>query len=380
MIAPVRVAHVIGALGFGGVEAIALSLLQHLPSTTFQSSVYYTGEHFTERREEFEKNAAQFVHCSYRPPHRLDFIRRLSIRFRQDEIDSVLSYSFGNHAWISMAARLAGIRRCLVTVQGSPTRDRSTYWKSSVLAHLARPFCTGEIAASQQVGHELVKNLRLPQSRVHIVNNACDVSGIADRAAKVRRLRSKDQPPIILMVARMDDAKDQPTLIQACARLIRSGFPVRLRLAGDGPHREKHEALCRSEGIEAFVEFLGSRADVPELLGASDVAVLASHTEGFGIVLAEAMSAGTPIISTDIPACREVLNSGKCGLLVPPRNSEAVANAILRLIEDDVLSDRLVREGLIRATESYDINHLVDKYAALLTGANGKLGGENARV
>lgn len=184
----------------------------------------------------------------------------------------------------------------------------------------------------------------------------------------VRRQRAMHKPPVVLMVARMDDAKDQPTLIQACAHLIRSGFRIQLRLAGDGPERSNHEALCHSEGIESSVEFLGNRTDIPELLGACDIAVLATHTEGFGIVLAEAMSAGASVIATDIPVCRDVLDSGRCGLLVPPRNAEALADAIRRLLEDDVLRYNLVHEGFARASEFYDIEHLVNSYAALLTG------------
>jgi len=174
------------------------------------------------------------------------------------------------------------------------------------------------------------------------------------------------------MVARMDDAKDHPTLIKACATLIRSGFPVRLRLAGNWPDRAKHEELCQKESIKDSVEFLGSRSDVPELLGASDIAVLATHTEGFGIVLAEAMSAKIPVIATDIAVCREVLDAGRCGLLMPPRDVEALAGAIRRLVEDVELSNHLVQEGFKRAAELYDIKHLVDKYAALLTGKNGE--------
>lgn len=373
MNSPVRIAHVIGALTYGGVETVALNLLHRLPHDVARSNVYYIGEELTDRRNEFESASERFVHCPYRTPHRVDFIRRLSAVFRQDGIESVLSYSFGNHAWVSMAARLAGVRRCYVTVQGSPTRDRSTRRKSSVLAHLARPFCTGEIAASKQVRDELVRGLRLPAQRVQVVNNACHVSEISDRAAKVRRHRKKNDPPIILMVARMDDAKDQPTLIQACAQLIRSGLPLRLRFAGDGPERTKHEVLCRSEGIEDSVEFLGSRKDIPELLGQCDLAILATHTEGLPVVLIEAMSAGTPVIATDIPVCREVLDSGRCGLLVPPRNAEALADAIRRLLEDDALRDRLTREGFTKAVEFYDIKQFVRRYTALLTGDNGNI-------
>lgn len=365
---PIIVAHVLGALNFGGVESIALELLRRLPCESIQSNVYYIGDSTTERRQEFEEVTRRFVHCPYRSPYRVNFIRRLSATFRRDKVRAVLVYSFGNHAWVSIAARLAGVRWCYVTVQGSPTRGRSARRKNSALAHLARPFCTGEIAASNRVRDELVQGLRLPSRRVHVVDNACDVSQIAERARNVRHQRAKNSPPVILMVARMDDAKDHPTLIRACASLIRSGFPVRLELAGDGPYRAKHESLCQSEGIANSVEFLGSRSDVPELLGKSDLSVLATHTEGFGIVLAEAMSAGTPVIATDIPICREVLDSGRCGLLVPPNNVEALAKAIHRLLQDETLRGRLVREGFSKSAESYDIGHLVKKYAALLTG------------
>jgi glycosyltransferase involved in cell wall biosynthesis len=369
MSTPVRVAHVIGALTFGGVESIALNLMRRLPSDVINSDVYYIGDTLTDRKREFEDAAASFVHCPYHSPRRLDFILRLSAAFKKNQVEAVLSYSFGNHAWISMAARLAGVRRCYVTVQGSPTRDRAASQKNSVLAHLARPFCTGEIAASKQVGNELTEVLRLPGRRVHVIENACDVTEIAKRAARARSGREMNNPPVVLMIARMDDAKDHETIIRACALLTRSGRPVRLRLAGDGPDRAKHEALCRSEGVEDAVEFLGNRTDIPELLGTSDIAVLATHTEGFGIVLAEAMSASTPVIATDIPVCREVLDSGRCGLLVTPRDVNALAAAVTRLLEDKSLRNQLAVEAYARVAGSYDINLLVSKYIRLLVGS-----------
>lgn len=368
MAAPVRLAHVLGALTYGGVESITLDLLRRLPRDAIQSSVYYIGEELTERKREFEDVAAEFIHCPYFSPHRINFIRRLAGRLRQGDINVVLSYSFGNHAWVSIASRFAGIGKVYVTVQGSPLRDRATRRKSFILAQLARPFCSGEIAASKHVRDELVNGLRLPSYRVHVIENACAVTEIAERAALSRSQRSRGGPPVVIMVSRMDDAKDQQTLIKACAILIRSGFPVHLRFAGDGPERSDHEALCRKEGIEDAVKFLGNRTDVPELLGASDVAVLATNTEGFGIVLAEAMSARTPVIATDLPVCREVLDSGRCGILTPARNPEALADAIRRLLSDVDLRNQLVEAGFEKASREYDIAKSVDKYADLLTG------------
>lgn len=351
---------------YGGVETKALNLLRRLPSDSIQSNVYYIGESLNGRRDEFEDAAAKFVHCPYIPHKRVDFIRRLSKAFRHDSINKVLSYCFGNHTWISMAARLAGIRHSYVSVCGSPLRGTKDRYKNMALAQIARPFCRVEVALSWQIRDELIRGLHLPEDRIRVIENGCDVDEINRRARRARNSRTNNSVPIISMIARMDDAKDQGTLIRACAKLIGSGFPVRLRLIGDGPMRAEYERLCRELVIDNAVEFLGARIDVPELLGESDVAVLATHTEGFGIVLAEAMCAETAIVATDIPACREVLDSGRCGLLVPSRDVDALAAAITRLLENESLRNQLTREGFQRAAELYNINQLIDKYAALL--------------
>jgi len=372
MTSPVKVAHVLGALNYGGVESLALDLLHRFPGNVIQSSVYYIGERLTERQRDFAGAAAEFVHCPYVPPHRIRFIRQLAMKLRQSGVDAVLSYSFGNHAWVSMAAYLAGTRRAYVTVQGSPMRDRPTRRKSFILTQLARPFCSGEIAASNQVHDELVNGLRVPRARVQVIENACAVREIAELAARARRQKPAGGPPVVTMVSRMDDAKDHNTLIRACAILMRSGFPVRLRFAGAGPNRTAHESFCWREGVREHVEFLGNRTDVPELLGSSDLAVLATHTEGFGLVLAEAMSAKTPVIATDLPVCREVLDFGRCGLLVPPRDPDALAAAIHRLLADDALRNQLIDAGFERASRKYDISRAVDQYARLLAGITEK--------
>ena len=361
----------IGALDYGGEESTALSLLNRLPVQSIESHLYFIGETITERYPEFVGASATFTHCPYQPSHRIKFIRQLSAALRRDAIDVVMPYSLGNHAWVSMAARLAGIRQCYVRVASSPLRDPLSRRKNLILAHLARPFCLGEIAVSKQIRHELIDGLRLPDKRVHLIENGCAVGEIAERAANTRRQRAVDKPPIILMIARMDDAKDHGTLIRACARLIHSGFSLTLRLAGDGPFRAQHEALCRQEKIENSVEFLGNRSDVPELLGTSDISVLATHTEGLPHVLAEGMSAGTPIIATDILVCREVLDNGRCGILVSPRNPDALAEAIRGLLENPALRERLTRAAEKRVSDVYNISKAVEKYTALLTGGNG---------
>jgi len=361
----VRVAHVLGALNYGGVESNALHIIRNLPGEAIESRVYYIGRDLTARAREFEAASAGFTHCPYSPPHRLGFTYRLARCLRRDGIEALLCYSFGNHAMVSLAGWLAGVRRQFVQVNGSPTRDATTLRKSRILAHLARPFCTGEISVSSRVRDELVAGLGLPAGRVQVIENACPVAEFRSRA-RASRAKRAGRIPTALMVARMDDAKDQATLLRAAALLFRDGEAVRLRLAGDGPNRAHLESLAGELGITGVVEFLGNRTDIPELLGESDVAVLATHTEGFGLVLAEAMAAETPIIATDLPVTREVLQDGACGLLVPGRDPQAIAGAIRRLAQDAPLRRQMVRLGCERAERLYDVGPMALRYARLL--------------
>lgn len=361
-----RVAHVLSALNYGGVESNALQLIGNLPAES-ESRVYYIGREPSQRVREFEAMGTAVTHCPYFPPNRLSFARRLARCLRQDRIEALLCYSFGNHAAVSLAGWMAGVKRRYVQVNGSPMRDATTLRKCKILAHLARPFCNGEIAVSARVREELISGVGLPARRVRVIENGCPVAEFRRRAGASRAQRT-DRILTVLMVARMDDAKDQATLLRAAALLQGSGEAIRVLLAGDGPNRGYLESLARELGPAAMVEFLGERADVPELLGRSDLAVLATHTEGFGLVLIEAMAAEIPVIATDLPVTREVLDDGACGLLVRGGDPQALTDAIFRLAQDATLRRGLVARAAERAERLYDVLPMAQRYAGLLLG------------
>ena len=130
------------------------------------------------------------------------------------------------------------------------------------------------------------------------------------------------------MVARLDPIKDQATLIRAFAE-IASGHPqAELWLIGD----ERGGELCdlaAGEGMADRAVFWGPRTTSPELLGQMDVfAFSTSRDEGFGIALIEAMAAGLPVVASDVPACREVLDDGAAGILVPAGDPAPLARAL----------------------------------------------------
>ncbi len=361
-----RVAHVLGGLDYGGVESMALRLLRGLEGPAFSHVVISMAETAGEREGEF-RSLAEVVRCPYRRGRRLQFVMACAGTFRRIRPDRVLAYNFGNHAMVALAARLAAVPSVYVRVALVPLRNSERRWRSMLLGHLGRPFCRAEIAVSEAVRVGLVENVCLPASRIRTIPNGCEVEEIKRRAASARARRGVLGPQQILMVSRMAGSKDHGTALMAIERLRRQGCEVELVLAGDGSMRAKHEALAAELGISGAVRFLGNRTDIPELMAASDVLVHATHVEGFPNVLIEGMAAGVPIVATDIPPCREVLDNGRCGLLVASQEPRALADAIRRVLGDPGLREALTAAAAERVAAWYDIRAVVERYGQVLS-------------
>jgi glycosyltransferase involved in cell wall biosynthesis len=145
-------------------------------------------------------------------------------------------------------------------------------------------------------------------------------------------------------------------------------------IAGDGDRMTALRAQAKALGIAARVVFAGHRADVPAVLGAIDVFCISSDYEGTPLALFEAMAAGKAIVSTAVDGCREVLEDGATGLLVPPRDPEALASALARVADDAALRTRLATMAR-EASRRYDIGECVrrmqDLYDDVLRGRSG---------
>lgn len=373
---PLRVAHIIGALDYGGVENMALLLLQRLPPDQFQHDVIYIGKTAPPRGEEFRRACQRFKQIPYRRLTWPGFVWRLKQFFKRQQTDVVLCHNYGHHPWIGLAARWAGVKRIYTLVASSPCVTPIARWKNRIKGWLGKTTCTLEVAVSPQVAVELQDEIGLPSMRIRTIQNCCLIEEIADRAKQRRAVFTAGQRTsgIVLMVARLEEAKDHDTLLAAIAVLRQLGKTVRLRLAGEGPRRAELEEQARALKLSDVVEFLGARHDIPELLGESDIFVLASKTEGLSVALIEALSAGIPVISTDLPSCREVLQGGRCGFLVPLGDAHALAQAIDKLLENQDLAQELVEQGKLRVKESYDPKMTVDQYARLLCGELDSLG------
>lgn len=205
----------------------------------------------------------------------------------------------------------------------------------------------------------------LAPGRMVAIHNGIDTAVFSfDSAAReqVRKELDLDEAtPVILAVGRLWEQKDYPNLLQAIARLSAATERPRLAIIGDGPLRGELEAMADKLGLSDQVNFLGVRHDVPALMSACEVFVLSSAWEGFGLVVAEAMACKRVVVATDCGGVREVV--GDAGLLVPPRDSQALASALgqaLRLPVDE--REYLCRLARQRVVDRFSLEASAQRY------------------
>jgi glycosyltransferase involved in cell wall biosynthesis len=160
----------------------------------------------------------------------------------------------------------------------------------------------------------------------------------------------------VATVGRLHRSKGHDDLIRAVALLTQRSRAVRLTIMGDGPERAELQSLAAQLGLAESVQFTGSLAEdrVRANLAGADVFVGASHAEPLGVVYMEAMALGVPTIGTDAGGVPEIIEHGVSGLLVPPKNPEAIADALERLAAEPGLAERLGAAGRARIVERFD--------------------------
>jgi len=186
----------------------------------------------------------------------------------------------------------------------------------------------------------------------------------AERAGRLRQeLGLPAQALVVGTIGRLNEQKGHRYLVEAMARVL-AGREARLLVAGDGDLMESLRRQAGELGIADRVVFAGHRNDVPDLLGAIDVFCISSVYEGTPLTLFEAMAAGKAVVSTAVDGCREVLEEGSTGLLVPPRDPDALAAALGRVLDDAPLRVSLAAAAHA-ASRRYDVNACVRQIEAV---------------
>jgi glycosyltransferase involved in cell wall biosynthesis len=230
------------------------------------------------------------------------------------------------------------------------------------------------LAVSHAAARSAIEVQGFPEDRMRVLFGAVDPRrfrppdrSMRDAARKALDLDPAD--PIVLCIARLFPVKGVDQLLDAWVHVTRQSARVRLLIAGDGPERATLEARARELGISGSVHFLGHRLDVEKVAQASDVVVIPSRSESGPLTAVEAMATGIPVVGFRVGGVEELVWDGEQGLLVSAGDIASLARAVLQLLSDAALRERMGRAALERSRDfgiDESIADLVTEYRRVI--------------
>ena len=218
------------------------------------------------------------------------------------------------------------------------------------------------IAASEVIAGILASD-GIPADRIDVVHDGVNVSFVEKQErvdARAEYWLPRDVP-LVGNVAALAPHKGQRHLVAAAARVVRSMPDVRFLILGEGELRDALERQVKELGLERHVLLGGFRRDAVSLMKSFDLFVMSSITEGLGSAILEAMVNQRPVVATRAGGIPEVVVDGETGLLVPPHDEPALADAILRVLGDAPLAARLGSAGYQRVAREFSVERMVER-------------------
>jgi glycosyltransferase involved in cell wall biosynthesis len=268
-----------------------------------------------------------------------------------------------------LVARTIPAQRRPVTVSTEHNVWGNFSWPTRILNAATSGLDTRRWAVSAEVRRSMWRPFQPgAEVLVHgiVQSDAQPVSGTRERVR--RELGISDDTVLAITVANLRREKDYPNHLRAASLVLQRDSSIVMIAVGQGPLVDQVGALHLELGLGERFKLLGYRTDVPDLLAASDVFVLASAFEGLPVSIMEAMAAGLPVVATSVGGVPEAVSDGETGLLVPPHDAQSLSDAIVRLTRDPCLRQRLGASAS-EAARAFDISVAVAEqqrtYAAL---------------
>ncbi len=297
---------------------------------------------------------------------------RLQRHLRKIGVGVAHAFDFYANLTLIPAAKLAGIP----AVIGSHRQLGDLLIPAQFRAQVAMFRMCDRVVCNSNASADRLVQAGLPKRKVVVIGNALPTEAFADFAPAVAR---KGGVALVGMIGRMNAGyKNHRGFLQA-AKLLSERFPnVNFVLAGDGPLRGELERVVVELGLQARVQFLGDRGDIPSVLASLDVSVVPSASESLSNVMLESMAAGIPVVATAVGGNTELGALGRAAL-VPPNDERALAEGVTRLLEDAAGTSKMAREARAFVRANFSVKQICRQYEELYSDVLGRRGCAESR-
>jgi len=354
----VRILQLISDLDIGGTEIVLKSLVERLDKDRFDvivCSIKPIGQIGRDLQSEGFKVVSLGIESKMMFPFAL---LRLASLVRNERISIIQSYLFPDNV-------LSRFVRLFVPVKVINGKRDTDAYKSAVrvfIDNITSGLAQVTVSNSKAGMDELTKR-GVDKRKVRFIPSGIDISLYSSR--RDYRKLSEDSDVSIGVVAKLRMQKGHTYLFRALRQVINTYPHAKLYVVGDGPLRDQLFKEANELGINNNVSFMGDRKDVPDLLAHFDLFVLPSLWEGTPRALLEAMAAGVPIIATGVDGNSEVIEDGRNGLLVKPKDPALLESAIMRAIKSEILRKGIGISAQKDVINNYSLGKMVKTYESL---------------
>lgn len=375
--------HIIDNLHIAGAQRHLLMLVSGLSNTNYSTEIICLGTKDENLINGLSVPVMTFkMDCIWQLRFWLDFMRLIKF-LSKNKPDMVHTYLNTSNVFGVLAAKLAG-----VTVVISSRRDLGQF-RSGIIGLLERftaRLSDKVICVSEAVRKHCIKKDGIPVHKTEVVYNGVEVASLKVDEFTSSRVKNnlviRENELVVGMIATMDrEEKGHKEFIEAAALVVKEIPNVKFLLIGDGHLRKSYELRAMNSGYKDNLIFLGNRNNISELLSIMDVSVNASYSEGMSNTILESMAAGVPVVATAVDGNLETVKSLQfdytdlrldyedenhaTGILVPPKNPQAMAKAIIKILKDKNLAGKMGENARKLVSGKFTLSTMINNYSQL---------------
>ncbi len=354
----------------GGTETHLARLVKHLNKERFKSYIVTFDTRALSLIKQIEESGTPVIHIPVGRYYTWNAFKKgvvLSRMIKRNQIDIVQTYHFKSDTYGALIARLSGVKRLVSSKRDTGDLKAPFHF---LLNRLVNPLVKGIIVVADAVGQVVSENEKLPSKKLTTIYNGVDLKkfqppGKEESLKCKKKLGLEGSDFIIGTVAWFRPEKNYAIFFEAVETLSRIIPNLKVVALGDGPLLNTFKELSEIKGFSKFTLFPGGVDDVRPYLNAMDVACLVpGENEGFSNSVLEKMATGLPLVVTDIGGNSEAVVNGYNGIVIPPNDSRALAEAIVDLYNHPEKRKAMGANSRKRVEELFSIEKMVQQYEA----------------
>lgn len=366
----INVLFVIIQMALGGSEQLVLNIIKNLDRNRFSPSVaWFFGDTIL---EEFAALNIPLFHVPKTKSFDFNTMQHLAAISAENNIHVVNAHHFMSMVYSFYGCKVKKYAK-LIYSEHSEWEVKAIPMKWQLIGTCLLRYVDRTVGVSPAISDCLQKKFFIPQSKIYTIKNGVDLNLFSDKknnATLKKELEIDSDDKVIGIVANLKKVKNHLFLLKAFKELAKEFDKVKLLLVGQG---FKDDPENTEEEIQDFVDtnrlykkvlILGYRSDISQLLAVMDIFCLTSKMEGLPISLIEAMAAGLPVVGSDVPGIKDVIEHGANGFLIPQNDTAALKDALLNLVINDSLCERMGNQSKLLA-KSYSMESCITNYEKL---------------